>query len=412
MDLEEFRQNWKSELLQRQQGAHQQQQQQQQTSITSKAQGPIQQSTTIASFPEAPIVVPAVSTTKPQAAPQTALQPFIEDELVESFDANVAIVAETSPHKMRNQVAVRLYHAACDMEESGNIKDAVLKFREAEKLAPNVHTLVQDDLRVQKEIERLKAIPPAEAPLNRQRSYARRGKPLFSSLPEEVIIQVIKWCLIIDMNSLISLSSVSQSFDALTKHRTIYKELCRSFLRPERSFTTLQEELVLYGGDWFNMWLDKPRIRFDGVYISKVNYIRSGYVDSFHNSFLVVTYYRYLRFFPDQSLISWTTTVEPAQGVKTIVPEAKMKGMALGSYKVNGHEVLITTKDPSSKRNTFYLTLKLASSKRGKNNKLSWVDYFHIRDDDESTKAEITSNQLKPFIFARVKSFPNYMFPI
>ena len=61
------------------------------------------------------------------------------------------------------------------------------------------------------------------------------------------------------------------------------------------------------------MFRNRPRLRFGGVYISTVNYVRPG--ASLPNQQMtwstplhVVTYYRYLRFYRDGSCISLLTT--------------------------------------------------------------------------------------------------------
>jgi len=67
------------------------------------------------------------------------------------------------------------------------------------------------------------------------------------------------------------------------------------------------------------MFRTRPRLRFNGCYISTVNYARPGAHAS--NSLawgapvLVVTYFRYLRFFRDGTAISLLSTTEPADVV-------------------------------------------------------------------------------------------------
>lgn len=65
-----------------------------------------------------------------------------------------------------------------------------------------------------------------------------------------------------------------------------------------------------------NMLRRRSRIRFNGVYISTVNYTRPGGNSSMGATWgtpvLIVTYYRYLRFYRDGAVISLLTTSEPA----------------------------------------------------------------------------------------------------
>ncbi|KAG5525073.1 hypothetical protein RHGRI_031677 [Rhododendron griersonianum] len=54
-----------------------------------------------------------------------------------------------------------------------------------------------------------------------------------------------------------------------------------------------------YDGSWRKMWLSRPRIRTDGLYVSRNTYIRAGIAEwKISNPVHVVCYFRYLRFYP------------------------------------------------------------------------------------------------------------------
>ena len=63
----------------------------------------------------------------------------------------------------------------------------------------------------------------------------------------------------------------------------------------------------------------RPRIRFNGLYISTVNYSRPGAPSTsqltWNSPVLIVTYYRYLRFYRDGTAISLLTTTDPSEVV-------------------------------------------------------------------------------------------------
>ncbi|EEH19334.1 hypothetical protein PABG_01653 [Paracoccidioides brasiliensis Pb03] len=77
---------------------------------------------------------------------------------------------------------------------------------------------------------------------------------------------------------------------------------------------------------WSQVFQTFPRIRFTGIYISTVNYTRPGANSTLQNiswntPIHIVTYYRYLRFYPDGSVISLLTTTEPIDVVPHISKE-------------------------------------------------------------------------------------------
>ena len=84
---------------------------------------------------------------------------------------------------------------------------------------------------------------------------------------------------------------------------------------------------------WSEVFQSYPRIRFTGCYISTVNYTREGAASSFqtvswNSPIHIVTYYRYLRFYPDGSVVSLLSTTEPVDVVPYISKENMMAARA------------------------------------------------------------------------------------
>lgn len=85
-----------------------------------------------------------------------------------------------------------------------------------------------------------------------------------------------------------------------------------------------------YNNSWRQLFRYRPRVRFNGVYISTVNYVRAGQAAvhernfTSHSPLHVVTYYRYLRLFRDGTCVSLLTTHEPAEVVPHLTRDAVM----------------------------------------------------------------------------------------
>jgi F-box protein 9 len=209
---------------------------------------------------------------------------------------------------------------------------------------------------------------------------------------------------------------------------------------------------------WRQLFRSRPRLRFNGCYISTVNYNRPGAHAS--NSLawgapvLTVTYFRYLRFFRDGTAISLLSTAEPVDVVhhltkanldpKTrpsgLLPGACMKDALRGRWRLSGPaaspETLqsnalnhlhnpTTTSDHSSPsdfepeaegtvhidtqgvvpRYTYRLALGLShAGKSARNNKLSWKgfwSYNRLSDD----WGEFALRNDGPFYWSRVGSY-------
>jgi F-box protein 9 len=105
---------------------------------------------------------------------------------------------------------------------------------------------------------------------------------LLDTLPSELLIHILKWYLYSDMAHLITLRLVCRKMFLLTHEKTLWRLLCEMIHFKDSSMTLFDECLNEYQGDWFAMFLKKPRIKFHGVYISRVNYLRQGYNDTYN----------------------------------------------------------------------------------------------------------------------------------
>ena len=175
----------------------------------------------------------------------------------------------------------------------------------------------------------------------------------------------------------------------------------------------------------------RPRIRFNGCYISTVNYQRPGAASTlsltWNSPIHIVTYYRYLRFLRDGTCISLLTTSEPADVVPYLyiehmhknhgnLPSAPMKDALLGRWRLTGPE--LPGVDDSEKEGTLVIEtagatpkyfnkmiLNLASAGRhAKNNKLTWQGYWsynRLTDD----WGEFGLKNDRAFYWSRVKSY-------
>ncbi|KAE9985852.1 hypothetical protein BLS_004532 [Venturia inaequalis] len=94
-------------------------------------------------------------------------------------------------------------------------------------------------------------------------------------------------------------------------------------IAPEEPTTTLTIPLSPLYPSYRTMFRLRPRIRFQGCYISTVNYTRPGHANSmrWNTPILIVTYYRYLRFYRDGTVISLLTTHEPTDVVPFLTKE-------------------------------------------------------------------------------------------
>lgn len=204
------------------------------------------------------------------------------------------------------------------------------------------------------------------------------------------------------------------------------------------TFSALTENLLrtTYGNSWRNMFRTRPRIRFNGCYISTVNYTRAGANStntlSWGAPVHVVTYFRYLRFFRDGTVISLLTTSEPADVVHHLLkenihnhhtntlPSSVMKDALRGRWRLSGPASSVVdpvTNEPEIEgdvhvetegvvpKYTYKMLLALAHAGKGaRNNKLAWKSFWsYNRLTDDWGEFRLRND--RAFYWSRVKSY-------
>ncbi|KAL9046580.1 MAG: hypothetical protein Q9214_000616 [Letrouitia sp. 1 TL-2023] len=185
---------------------------------------------------------------------------------------------------------------------------------------------------------------------------------------------------------------------------------------------------------YLHMFRSRPRIRFNGCYISTVNYPRPGAPTqsqlTWNTPVHIVTYYRYLRFFHDGTCVSLLTTEHPTDVVQyltkenmhshhnreSMLPSTVMRHALRGRWRLSGFEeegerqdegdVHIETEGVDPK---YLYKLQLALRSAGgpggtRNNKMLWKgfwSYNRLTDD----WAAFTLRNDRAFFWSRVKSY-------
>jgi F-box protein 9 len=204
----------------------------------------------------------------------------------------------------------------------------------------------------------------------------------------------------------------------------------------EKQASTLALVRDVYSSSWQRMFRLRPRLRFGGCYISTVNYMRSGQASAnattWHSPVHIVTYYRYLRFYRDGTVVSLLTTAEPADvvhhltkealvvhrgGAAAHLPSVVMQSAYKGRWRLSSRrdypdreagevegDVFVETEGVGKYMYRLDLSLKSAGKQGPRTNKLVWrgfYSYNRLTDD----WAEFGLKNYKPFFFSRVRSY-------
>ena len=195
-------------------------------------------------------------------------------------------------------------------------------------------------------------------------------KSWFTVLPLEIITLIVSMSIYIDISMLTKLATSCKKMNDVVKDASVWKYQCQKAF--QSSYIHNLHDLSRYDNDWVTVFMQKPRIRVDGVFISRVNYMRTGYSDSFNQPVHMVTYFRYLRFKNNQFVIL-TSSEEPHQVVRLLSFESPISGSVFGYWEwISEDQIALSWTDVTKGPHCYECVFKLVQSTPGRQNKLNW----------------------------------------
>ncbi|XP_077586480.1 F-box only protein 9 isoform X1 [Stigmatopora nigra] len=351
---------------------------------------------------------------------------------------------------VREEKAAELYLRAVKEEQSGAFYEAIKFYRLAMQMVPDIESKInyshsdadQTEENYREERDADGEIEDLVAYFEHQVTFGsccpkicspalETAQMHISALPREILMYIFRWVVSshLDMRALEQLSAVCRGFYLCARDPELWRSAC------QRVWGHSCNKLGHYLS-WREMFLQRPRVRFDGIYISRTSYIRQGEqsLDGFYRPWHHVDFYRYLRFFPDGSVIMLTTPEEPLSVVSRLrTQNVRMDAVKVGHYRLSQetdnqtkvYAVIRKRKEEKSselqknrfyRRNqapeaehTFHIGLLLSSAGRQSFNKLTWMHHScHItyKLTGETVISAFDLNKMyTPFIFGRVKSY-------
>ncbi|KAI3486276.1 hypothetical protein L1887_50169 [Cichorium endivia] len=221
-----------------------------------------------------------------------------------------------------------------------------------------------------------------------------------------------------DWQSLEMLGRTCWKMRLLTKAPSLWREIVRETYYPPildaaASLASLYER---HHSDWRTVFINQPRVRFNGCYIAACHYARPGMSeDAWIRVIHVVEFYRSIRFLPDGTALSLLTTDAPSETVRKLEPGLKAKGFSKGRWELfeqgleddedegrpRGPKVVVEDlRDKSMQKYAFRMVFGLRSTTRGRWNKLDLLEYHSVN----LTNGEVLplpQKHSRPFHFSR-----------
>ncbi|EGO22409.1 hypothetical protein SERLADRAFT_473181, partial [Serpula lacrymans var. lacrymans S7.9] len=198
----------------------------------------------------------------------------------------------------------------------------------------------------------------------------REGIPL-NKLPDELLVYILRN---LDTTAIERFATANRKARVVSLDSSIWRELVTLVYKPPQIIDDAASIAAdQYVADYRRMYIEHPRIRMDGAYIAVCHYIRSGLSENaWVNISHLITYHRYLRFFPDGQVLSLLANEEygPQNVIPILKPSLRMKGFYIGEW--NSTSAYPTADSAGRRRYSFQMTLDLRSRPVGRWNKLEF----------------------------------------
>lgn len=201
-------------------------------------------------------------------------------------------------------------------------------------------------------------------------------------LSDDIMVHVIR---MVPAHSMARAACVCKSWHRVTERPALWEKACRDVFPSVNGEEEAEEETAIlekqFSGCWRTMYLNRPHLRFDGMYISRNTYLRVG-EQGFRvkNPVHLVLYFRFMRFFPNGTLIYRTSPQFPIAVMPTMMNYQRYLtgkfnhdgiNISHGRYLLEPSGKLCTSVlYPGDKSTEVRCRLQLRSTTAGANNRL------------------------------------------
>lgn len=195
--------------------------------------------------------------------------------------------------------------------------------------------------------------------------------------------------------------------------------------------STLEENVDIvkthYCSSWKRMFLERPHLRFDGMYIARNTYLRTGVAEWREKKAVhLVTYFRYLRFWTGGRFRYCTTPAVPHKIAKFMgSPEhGKGKGkepvtLMTGEYQFDEGLAVCSALFPKTPHIRFQIDVRLRSTSPGAHNRLDVqkITTTQVGNEEDEDDEDLFANQelehqrgLSSFMFVPWEGVDSHIF--
>lgn len=229
-------------------------------------------------------------------------------------------------------------------------------------------------------------------------------------LPPEVIHSILS---LLEPEQFSMLAQVSTQFLPYVYDPRHWRRIARK-LWPDESRTSLEKRLHTYKS-WRKLCILRPRLRTNSIFTVRHQYAKTterSATEEPEAPVFLVTYYRFLRFYSDGTVVSLATSEQPHLAFKRIRrywcptgPVEKDKTYpCVGSYEFDEANLEITLtlpmnhpKFPQMRTGTVYMHLTVSCTKPGAFDRLTLTNHYTTMDHDGGELVAYQIQNTKPY---------------
>ncbi|XP_078440923.1 F-box protein 7 [Wolffia australiana] len=188
-------------------------------------------------------------------------------------------------------------------------------------------------------------------------------------LPDELLSEIFSRML---PYSLGRAACVCRKWRYMTRNPTLWRAACLKVWQASGMLENYRILQSTYEGSWRRMWVQRPRLRTDGLYVSRNTYIRAGIQEwNVTNPVHLVCYFRYIRFFPSGKFL-YKNSSQKVKEVAKFMSFRASKGECVfrGDFALTHDKVDGAILYPGLRPTLLRMRLRVRGTKVGANNRL------------------------------------------
>ncbi|XP_010534698.1 PREDICTED: F-box protein 7 [Tarenaya hassleriana] len=206
-------------------------------------------------------------------------------------------------------------------------------------------------------------------------------------LPDELLFEVFARMTPYDLGKA---SCVCRKWRFTVRNPVFWRNAC---LRAWQSVGVIENYRILqskYDGSWRKMWLLRPRVRTDGLYVSRNTYIRAGVAEwKITNPVHIVCYFRYIRFYPSGKFLYKNSSQKVKEVAKFMNHKAASKADCVfkGHYTLSDDKIEAAVLYPGLRPTVLRIRLRLRGTVTGANNRMDLLSLVTSGVNDEEVNS-------------------------